>query len=264
MIELQQVSKTYNRNTANEVKALRGISLTIMPGEFVVIVGSNGSGKSSLLNAVAGSIHVDAGKISIDGNEITHLKEYQRSRWIARIFQNPLMGTAPELTILENFRLASLRTRPKKLFIGTNEKFSKKIQEKISLLNLGLENKTDQLMGTLSGGQRQALTLLMAVIPTQLNERPQYDTSQKQTNLLLMDEPAAALDPKTSDLLMNLAGKMIREFHLTTLFITHQLKDALAYGDRLILMQEGKIIKDLHKAEKSKLDLNTLYNWFGG
>ena len=262
MIELQQVSKTYNRHTANEVKALKEISLTIKPGEFVVIVGSNGSGKSSLLNAVAGSIPIDAGRMTIDGNDITHLKEYQRSRWVARIFQNPLLGTAPELTILENFRLATLRTKSKKLVIGTNEKFRKKIQEEISFLNLGLENKTDQLMGTLSGGQRQALTLLMAVMPGRLNEIP--GSVEKETAILLMDEPAAALDPKTSDLLLRLADKVIREFRLTTLFITHQLKDALTYGDRLILMQEGKILKDLDKAEKSKLELNTLYNWFGG
>ncbi len=250
MIELQQISKTFNRNTANETKALQDLNLIVQPGQFVVVVGSNGSGKSSLLNVLGGSMTVDTGKIIVDGIEITSLKEYQRSQWIARIFQNPLLGTAPELTILENFRLAALRTQSKKLTIGTSEKFKEKIQEKISLLNLGLEDKTEQQMGSLSGGQRQALTLLMAVMD--------------ETKILLMDEPAAALDPKTSDLLMKLAEKIIREFHLTALFITHQLKDALAYGDRLILMHEGKILKDLGQAEKSKLLLPDIYSWFGG
>ncbi len=248
MIDLQHITKTFHRGTVNELTALKNVNLKIDSSAFVVIVGSNGSGKSSLLNAIAGNLQVTEGKISVDNNEITHLKEHQRSKWIARIFQNPLMGTAPELTILENFRLASIRTQPKKFTIGTGEKFKKKIQEKISLLDLGLENKVGQLMGTLSGGQRQALTLLMAVMD--------------ETKILLMDEPAAALDPKTSGLLMTLADKIIREFHLTALLVTHQLKDALAYGDRLILMQEGMITKDLNQSEKSALQLNEIFNWF--
>jgi len=248
MIELRHISKTFNRNTPNEVKALRDVNLKIDSSRFVVIIGSNGSGKSSLLNAIAGSIDVTEGKIVVDDHEITHLEEYQRSKWIARIFQNPLMGTAPGLSILESLRLASVRTQSKKFSIGTNEKFRKKIRDKISLLNLGLENKVDQLMGTLSGGQRQALTLLMAVMD--------------ETKVLLMDEPAAALDPKTAELLMNLADKIIREFHLTAFLITHQLKDALAYGDRLILMQEGIVTKDLGQSEKAALQLNDIFNWF--
>src|SRR5882724_2557034 len=163
MIELQHISKTFNYNTANEVKALQDVNLKIDSSQFIVIIGSNGSGKSSLLNAIAGSIIVNEGKIVVDGNQITHLKEHQRSKWIARIFQNPLMGTAPDLTILENFRLASLRTKNKTLSIGTNRKFKEEVREKISVLRLNLENKVDQPMGTLSGGQRQALTLIMAV-----------------------------------------------------------------------------------------------------
>jgi putative ABC transport system ATP-binding protein len=248
MIELQHIRKIFHRGTANEVSALQDVNLKVDSSSFVVIVGSNGSGKSSLLNAIAGSLQVNEGKISVDNNNITHLKEHQRSKWIARIFQNPLMGTAPELSILENFRLASIRTQSKKFTIGTGEKFKKKIQDRISLLNLGLENKVGQPMGTLSGGQRQALTLLMAVMD--------------ETKILLMDEPAAALDPKTSELLMKLAEKIIREFHLTAFLVTHQLKDALTYGDRLILMQEGKITKDLNQSEKSSLQLNDLFNWF--
>ncbi len=248
MIELQHISKIFNRNTSNEVNALQDVTLKIDSSQFVVIVGSNGSGKSSLLNAIAGSVRVTTGKILVDGNEITHLKEHQRSKWIARIFQDPLMGTAPELSILENFRLASIRTQAKKFTIGTNEKFKKKVQDKISLLNLGLENKVDQQMGTLSGGQRQALTLLMSVMD--------------ETKVLLLDEPAAALDPKTAELLMKLADKIIKEFHLHAFLITHQLKDALAYGDRLLLMQEGMITKDLSQTQKSGLQLNDLFSWF--
>ncbi len=248
MIELQHISKTFNRNTSNEVNALQDVNLKIDSTQFVVVVGSNGSGKSSLLNAIAGSIYVNEGKIVVDKNEITQMKEHQRSKWIARIFQDPLMGTAPDLSVLENFRLASIRTQSKKFAIGTNEKFKKKVQAKISLLNLGLENKVDQPMGTLSGGQRQALTLLMAVMD--------------ETKILLMDEPAAALDPKTSELIMKLAEKMIREFQLTAFLVTHQLKDALTCGDRLILMQEGIIAKDLNETEKSALRLNDLFNWF--
>ncbi len=248
MIELQHISKTFNRGTANEVNALKDVTLKTESSQFIVVIGSNGSGKSSLMNALAGSIHPDEGKILIDGIDITRFKEHERSKWIARIFQNPLMGTAPELSILENFRLAALRTQSKKLVTGTTEKFRRRVQEKISLLNLGLENKIDQQMGTLSGGQRQALTLLMAVMD--------------ETKILLMDEPAAALDPKTSTLLMQLAEKIIREFNLTALLITHQLKDVITYGDRVILMHEGTILKDLNKAEKSTLQVNDIYSWF--
>jgi putative ABC transport system ATP-binding protein len=158
------------------------------------------------------------------------------------------MGTAPELTIVENFRLASLRTQSKKLSIGMDEKFKRKVRDKICLLNLGLENKLEQPLGTLSGGQRQALTLIMAVMDN--------------VKILLMDEPAAALDPKTSELLMQLAEKIIREFNLTAILITHSMKDAIAYGDRIILMNEGKISKDIGKEEKSSLTLPQLYSWF--
>jgi putative ABC transport system ATP-binding protein len=248
VIKLQHISKTFNPGTANFVNALVDVNLEIEPFQFVVMVGSNGSGKTTLLNAIAGSIQINEGKIFVAKNEITRLKEHQRCKWIARIFQDPLMGTAPGLSVLENFRLASIRTQSKKLTIRTHEKFKQNVRERISLLNLGLENKVDQLMGTLSGGQRQALTLLMAAMD--------------DTKILLMDEPAAALDPKTSELLMKLAEKIIREFKLTAFLVTHQLKDALAYGNRLILMREGMITKDLNQSEKSSLQLNDLYNWF--
>ena len=248
MIELKHISKTFNQGTANELIALKDLSLKIEPSQFVLMIGSNGSGKSTLLNVLAGNVPVNEGKILIDGNDITQLKEHQRSKWIARIFQNPLMGTAPDLSILENFRLAALRTQSKKLITGTTEMFRRQTRDKISLLNLGLENKIDQQMGTLSGGQRQALTLLMAVMD--------------EPKILLMDEPAAALDPKTSGVLMLLAEKIIREFNLTALLVTHQLKDVLSFGNRVIMMHEGSILKDLNKAEKSTLQVNDIYSWF--
>jgi putative ABC transport system ATP-binding protein len=248
MIELQHINKSFYRNTANEIHALQDINLHISKGEFVVIVGSNGSGKTSLLNAIAGDIRADGGSVWIDSNNVTGLKEFQRSRWIARVFQDPLSGTASGLSILENFRLASLRTRKKKIVVGTNENFRAQVKERIATLNLGLENKTEQQMGTLSGGQRQALTLLMAVMD--------------EPKVLLLDEPAAALDPKTSNLVMKLAEKIIAEFQLTAILVTHQMKDVLQFGNRLIMLEQGKITRDLNGAEKSGLQLADVHSWF--
>jgi len=254
MIELRNISKTYLRNTANAVNALQNISLTIPENSFVVVIGSNGSGKSTLLNALAGTVRVDEGNILIRGKDITSLKDYRRSKWVARIFQNPLMGTSPELTVLENFRLASLRTESKKFHIGTGEKFRKSVKEKILMLDLGLENKLDQPMGTLSGGQRQALTLLMAVMPA--------DNGLDEPRILLMDEPTAALDPRAAELVLKMAEKIIRGYNLTVVFVTHQIKDALHYGNRIICMDQGKIVQDLEQERKSGLTLNEVYQWF--
>ncbi len=248
MIELRNISKTFNTGSAAKISALKDINLTIQQKEFVVVVGSNGSGKSTFLNIIAGSQKPDHGKILFENKEVNKLHEYQRSNWIARIFQNPLMGTAPELTILENFRLAALRTKNKTLTIGTKNKFRETVREKVSMLNLGLENKVDQLMGTLSGGQRQALTLQMAVMD--------------DAKILLMDEPAGALDPKTSETLMTLAKKIIDDFGLTTVLVTHQMKDAIRYGSRIIQMAEGTIKKDLTGDEKMNLRLQDIYAWF--
>jgi putative ABC transport system ATP-binding protein len=248
MIELRNISKTFNTGSASEIRALQDINITIHQKEFVVVVGSNGSGKSTFLNIIAGNQKPDGGKILIEGKEVNNLHEHQRSKWIARIFQNPLMGTAPDLTILENFRLAALRTQNKTLTIGTKKKFRETVREKISMLNLNLENKVDQPMGTLSGGQRQALTLIMAVMDN--------------AKILLMDEPAAALDPKTSETLMTLAKKIIDDFGLTAILVTHQMKDAIRYGNRIILMSEGTIKTDLTGDEKMKLQLQELYSWF--
>jgi putative ABC transport system ATP-binding protein len=248
MIELKNIAKTFNAGSAAEIHALRDINLTIHEKEFVVVVGSNGSGKSTLLNIIAGNDKPGAGKILFDNKEVNNLQEHQRSRWIARIFQNPLMGTAPELTILENFRLASLRTKDKTLIIGTKNKFRQTVRDKISMLHLGLENKVDQLMGTLSGGQRQALTLLMAVMD--------------DIKILLMDEPTAALDPKTSETLMKLAQKIIADFGLTAILVTHQMKDVVRYGNRIIQIAEGSIKKDLTGIAKAQLQLQDVYSWF--
>ena len=201
-----------------------------------------------MLNIIAGTIRVDSGSVILDEKEITHLKDYERSRWLARIFQNPLAGTAPDLTILENFRLAALRTSNKGIKIGTGEKFKKNVSDRLKILNLGLENKLDQDMGSLSGGQRQALALLMAIMD--------------DTRLLLLDEPAAALDPKTSELIMDLAYKVIKEFNLTALLVTHQLKDVVGYGNRVIQMKEGQIIRDFRKNDKEKLNISNIYDWF--
>jgi putative ABC transport system ATP-binding protein len=248
MINLKEISKTFSPGTANQTTALKNISLKINAREFVVLVGSNGSGKSTLLNVMSGTTSVDHGDIYFDGVKVNHLKEHQRSKWIARVFQDPRAGTASGLSVLDNFRLAALRTQKKKLQIGTNKKFSETVKEKISMLGLGLENKTNQLMGTLSGGQRQALTLVMAVMD--------------EARILLMDEPAAALDPKTADLLMKQADGIIKNFNLTCILITHSMKDAHAYGQRLLLMQDGRITKDLNENEKQSLTINEMYGWF--
>ena len=201
MIRLENITKTFNKGEANEVSALKNISVEINEKEFVVLVGGNGSGKSTLLNLISGKIISDAGKIFLDNKDVTNLKEHERSKWIARIFQDPLTGTAPDLSILENFRLASLRTTKKKLNIGTGKEFRATVQEKISMLGLGLENNIERPVSSLSGGQRQALTLVMAVMD--------------DAKIILLDEPASALDPKTAALVMKSAEKIIRDFNLT-------------------------------------------------
>jgi putative ABC transport system ATP-binding protein len=249
MISVQKVHKVFNKGKANQVDAIQGVNLEISEKEFLVIVGSNGSGKTTLLNLVAGSILPTSGSIHIDGNDVTKLADYNRSEWVARVFQNPLSGTAPDLSILDNFRLAAIRTKPKGLSIGINDAFKKMVKGKISTLGMGLENKIEQPMGTLSGGQRQALTLLMSVMDT--------------CKVLLLDEPTAALDPKSADLVMKTADKLITDFGLTAILVTHNLKEAYNYGNRIIQMVEGKVVKDMDKERKSALKQADLYDWFG-
>lgn len=248
MISLHNISKYFNQGKANEVCALKDISLQINKGEFVVIVGANGSGKTTLLNIIEGAEMPTAGTIVMKGKDVTSLPEYKRSRWVARVFQNPHNGTAPDLTILDNFRLAALRTQQKHLTIGIDETFKKKVREKIADLGMGLENKTGQLMGNLSGGQRQALTLLMSAMD--------------DTDILLLDEPTAALDPKSALIVMKLADKLNKVHGTTTLLITHNLKQALQYGNRLIHLQEGRIMRDLNTENKNSLLLAEIHSWF--
>jgi len=249
MIDIKQVYKTFNKGKPNQVDAVNGIDIHIGTGEFVVIIGSNGSGKTTLLNLVAGSVTPTAGTVSIDDNDVTDLADYRRSQWIARVFQNPLSGTASDLSILDNFRLAAIRTKPKGLSIGVTDPFKKEVKEKIATLGMGLEKKIEQPMGTLSGGQRQALTLLMSIM----------DSCQ----VLLLDEPTAALDPRSADVVMKTADKLIKDFKLTAILITHNLKDAYNYGNRIIQMGEGIILKDIDTAKKASLKQNDLFNWFG-
>ncbi len=246
MIRIDQLSKTFFAGTANEVAALKGISLTFNNSEYSVIIGSNGSGKSTFLNCIAGSVVADNGSIHFDTEDVTPLHDYQRSRYIARIFQNPLQGTAPDLSILENFRLAKLRTGVRKLSIGTGKEFSEAVKASIAQLGMGLESKINQPVGTLSGGQRQALTLLMAVM--------------SDCKLLLLDEPTAALDPRSAELVLTLADQLIRKHNLCAILITHNMKDAVKYGDRLLVMQEGKIVEDIR--EKEQLQAGELLVWF--
>ena len=248
MVSLQHIKKVFNKGKLNEVTALHDVSVAINKGEFLVIIGANGSGKTTLLNIIEGSEIPTSGTIEINGSDVTKLPEYKRSRWVARVFQNPNNGTAPDLTILDNFRLAALRTQQKNLTIGVDVAFRKKVQEKIASLGMGLENKVNQSMGNLSGGQRQALTLLMSVMD--------------HTDILLLDEPTAALDPKSALVVLNLANKLNKELGITTVLITHNLTDAHQYGNRLIQMQEGKIMRDFDTASKEKLSLQHIYEWF--
>ena len=248
MISIQHISKTFNKAQATVVKALDNVTITINKEEFVVIVGSNGSGKSTLLNSIAGSFLCDEGKIIIDNNDVTKLQDYQRAKWLSRVFQNPLQGTAPDLSIIDNFRLAALRTQKKLITVGVSNSFIKKVKDTITTLNMGLEDKINQPVGSLSGGQRQALTLLMSVM----------DNSK----ILLLDEPTAALDPKSAATVMLTANRLIKQLKLTAILVTHNLKEATTYGNRIIQMSEGQIIKDLKKEEKEKLSANDVFEWF--
>jgi len=248
MIQLSNLHKVYNKGRANEVTAIHSVNISIADKEFVVIVGSNGSGKSTLLNLIAGSVLPTSGTVTLDGKDVTRLADYERSKWIARVFQNPLSGTASELSILDNFRLAAIRTKNKGLSIGVTEAFKKDVREKIATLGLGLENKLEQPIGTLSGGQRQALTLLMSVMD--------------ECKILLLDEPSAALDPKSAGIVMKTADKLSADFGLTTILITHNLKDAFQYGSRIIQMGEGKVLRDINKRSEANLKQADLFDWF--
>jgi putative ABC transport system ATP-binding protein len=248
MIRLSSLVKVFNAGEPNEVNAIRGVDLQISRGQFTVIIGPNGSGKSTLLNLISGSLFPSSGTIAIAGGEVTRLPEHRRSKWMARVFQDPLKGTAPGLSILDNFRLAALRTSPKGLRMGNSTVFRKRVAETIAPLGMGLENQLDSQMGSLSGGQRQALTLLMCTMD--------------KLEILLLDEPTAALDPSSAKLVMKTAAELAARQNLTVILVTHHLKDAFDYGNRLIFMERGSVIRDLAGDEKKALPEMTLYGWF--
>ena len=239
MLEIQGVSKTFNSGTPNEVRSLRGVNLELATGSWVIIIGTNGSGKSTLLNAVAGTFLVDDGNIHLAESDITRWPEYARAALIGRVFQNPFSGTSPSLTIQENLSLAARRGVGRGLGWGLKASLLAKMREEVARLNMGLEDRLENAIGSLSGGQRQALTLLMA---TWL--RPE---------LLLLDEHTAALDPKSADLVIALTEQVVTRDKLTTLMVTHSMHQAASLGDRLIMMHRGQIIHDFEGAEKRRL-----------
>ena len=231
MLELNHIYKTFNAGTVNEKRALNDLCLTMNDGDFVTVIGGNGAGKSTMLNAVAGVWPIDMGKILIDGRDITRLPEHKRAKYIGRVFQDPMMGTAATMGIDENLALARRRGQPRTLRTGISAKERAEFRELVKTLDLGLEDRMTSKVGLLSGGQRQAITLLMATL--------------QKPRLLLLDEHTAALDPKTAAKVLALSDRIVHENNLTTLMITHNMKDAIRYGNRLIMMYEGRIIYDV-------------------
>lgn len=248
MLSLTNICKTYNPQSVNETVLFRGYSLNVPEGEFVTIVGSNGSGKSSLLNIITGMVPVDSGEIHLGGENITRQKEARRQKRISRVFQDPAMGTCPDMTIWENLSLADNKNKSYNLGFGLNKKRRDFYRETLAQLNLGLESKLDVKVGSLSGGQRQALSLVMATLVT--------------PDLLLLDEHTAALDPATSQTIMELTSEIVAQKKLTTLMVTHNLKHAVAFGDRLVMMHEGKNILDKKKNEKEQMATSDLLQIF--
>jgi putative ABC transport system ATP-binding protein len=239
MLEIRNVSKTFHAGTPNEVRALRQIDLSIEDGSFVVVIGTNGSGKSTLLNAVAGTFIVDTGSIHLAGHEVTYWPEHRRARLIGRVFQNPFTGTAPDMSIAENLALAARRGQRRGLGWALRGDFARDMRERVQRLGLGLEDRLDNSIGTLSGGQRQALTLLMA--------------TWLKPKLLLLDEHTAALDPKSADQVVRLSDEVIARDRLTTMMVTHSMQQAANLGDRLVMMHRGRIIHDFMGTEKRRL-----------
>ncbi len=248
MITITNYHKRFNAGTANEVYALRGIDLTVNEGDFVTIIGTNGSGKSTLLNAVAGSFLPDEGTVTIAGNNVTRKKDFKRAKYISRVFQNPFMGTATDMTIAENLHMASLRSKRTFPKIGLNSERRNQYREQVEELEMQLEDRLDNVIGTLSGGQRQALTLLMAVI--------------NHPKVLLLDEHTAALDPKSAAQVIKLTQKFIEEEKLTSIMVTHSMQQALELGNRTIMMNKGQIIDDISLKEKQRLTVNDLLDKF--
>ena len=248
MLEIKNVSKTFNKGTINEKKALCKLSLQLNPEDFVTIIGGNGAGKSTMLNMIAGVYPIDCGKIILNGNDISLQPEYARAKYLGRVFQDPMKGTAAGMEIEENLALAYRRGKRRGLGWGIKKEEKQQYKEALKTLGLGLEDRMTSKVGLLSGGQRQALTLLMA--------------SLKKPELLLLDEHTAALDPKTAAKVLELTEEIIRENHLTAMMVTHNMKDAIRLGNRLIMMHEGRIIYDVSGEEKKKLQVADLMQKF--
>ena len=248
MLELKNIDKYYNIGTINEMCLFNNFNLTVGDGEFVSVVGSNGSGKTSMLNLICGSSHVDGGKILMNGKDITFKKEFQRYRDIGRVYQDPAMGTCPDMTILENMAIADNKSKSYGLRLGINRSRVDFYRDQLKRLNLGLEDKLHVKVGALSGGQRQAMALLMATMT--------------DIKFLILDEHTAALDPKTADLIMELTDEVVREKHLTTVMVTHNLRYAVEYGNRLIMMHKGKTVIDKAGEDKEKIVVNDILDVF--
>ena len=248
MLEIKNITKTFNPGTVNEKVALNDLSLTLKDGDFVTVIGGNGAGKSTLLNAISGVWKPDCGTITIDGHDITGMPEHKRAKFLGRVFQDPLMGTAAGMMIEENLALANRRGKKRGLRWGITKSERAEYVKMLSSLDLGLENRLTSKVGLLSGGQRQAVTLLMA--------------SLNQPKLLLLDEHTAALDPKTAAKVLEITDRIVTENKLTTVMITHNMKDAIAHGNRLIMMHEGRVIVDVEGEEKKKLTVEDLLGLF--
>ena len=248
MLDLIDIRKTFNAKTVNEKAALNGVNLHLEDGDFVTVIGGNGAGKSTILNAIAGVWPVDEGRIIIDGTDVTNLSEHRRANLLGRVFQDPMTGTAATMQIEENLALAARRGQKRTLRIGITKAEREGYREKLKTLGLGLEDRMTTKVGLLSGGQRQALTLLMATL--------------KKPKLLLLDEHTAALDPRTASKVLQLSRQIVEENHLMTMMVTHNMKDAIAYGNRLIMMHEGRVILDIKGEQKKHLTVEMLLEQF--
>ncbi len=248
MLDINQIHKTFNAGTVNEKKALNGLDLHLQEGDFVTVIGGNGAGKSTMLNAIAGTWLVDEGSIVIGGIDVTRLSEHKRAKYLGRVFQDPMTGTAASMQIEENLALAARRGKSRTLRIGITAKEREEYRQQLKILELGLENRLTTSVGLLSGGQRQALTLLMATL--------------QKPKLLLLDEHTAALDPKTAAKVLEVTDKIVSRDNLTTIMITHNMKDAIAHGNRLVMMHEGHIIYDVAGEEKKNLTVADLLKKF--
>ncbi|OIJ18431.1 ABC transporter ATP-binding protein [Anaerobacillus alkalidiazotrophicus] len=248
MLQLNNISITFNEGTLDEKKALQNINLSLEAGDFITVIGSNGAGKSTLMNTISGSLLPDVGEVYIGGNKVTHIAEYKRAALIGRVFQDPMAGTAPNMTIEENLAIAYSRNQRRTLRFGVNKKRKEMFREYLQSLGLGLENRLSAKVGLLSGGERQALSLLMATFT--------------EPNILLLDEHTAALDPSRAEMITKLTGDIVRTYKLTTIMVTHNMQQALDLGNRLIMMDKGQIILDIAGKEKQQLTIDKLMKEF--